>query len=130
MAREHVPHVTRALSLGTKVSAKKRELSATRATCNIYIYRERERERERERVILRYPPKKGGVRYPLVGNLLHQVTFFSYLTISFSHCTVSILHMTVLFSHLMVPSSHCAILASHMTVLFSHLVVPLLFSHI
>ena len=62
MAREHVPHVTRALSLGTKVSAKKRELSATRATCNIYIYIER--ERERERVILRYPPKKRGGTVP------------------------------------------------------------------
>ena len=61
------------------------------------------------RVILRYPPKKKGVRYPLVGNLLHQVTFFSHLT---------------------VPSSHYAVLTSHVTVLFSHLVAPLLFSHI
>ena len=62
MAREHVPHVTRALSLGTKVSAKKRELSATRATCNIYIYiyRERERERERESNSTVPPQKKGG----------------------------------------------------------------------
>ena len=55
------------------------------------------------------PPKKGGVWYPLVGNLLHQVTFFSHLT---------------------VPSSHCALPTSHMTVLFSHLVVLLLFSHV
>ena len=63
----------------------------------------------RKRVILRYSQKKGGVRYPLVGNLLHQVTFFSHLT---------------------VPFSHYAVLTSHVTVLFSHLVVPLLFSHI
>ena len=65
------------------------------------------------RVILWYPPKKGvgggGLRYPLVGNLLIQVTFFSHLT---------------------VPSSHCAVPISHVTVLFSHLVVLLPFSHI
>ena len=55
------------------------------------------------------PPKKGGVQCPLVGNLLHQVTFCSHLT---------------------VPSSHCPVPTSHVTVLFSHLVVLLLFSHI
>ena len=60
MAREHVPHVTRALSLGTKVSAKKRELSATRATCIIYIYIYIERERERESNSTVPPQKKGG----------------------------------------------------------------------
>ena len=55
------------------------------------------------------PPKKEGVRYPLVDNLLQQVTFFSHLTIS---------------------SLHCAVPTSHVIVLFSHLVVPLLFFHI
>ena len=60
-------------------------------------------------VILPYPLQKKGVQYPLVGNLLYQVTFFS---------------------HLMVPSSHYAVPTSHVTVLLSHLVVSLLFSHI
>ena len=32
-------------------------------------------------VIPQYPPKKRGVRYPLVDNLLHQVTFFSHLIV-------------------------------------------------
>ena len=59
-------------------------------------------------VILLYPKKGGRVRYPLVDNLLHQVIFFSYLTVSFSHY---------------------AIPTSYITVLLSHWVVPLLFSH-
>ena len=59
-------------------------------------------------VILLYPKKGGRVRYPLVDNLLHQVIFFSYLTVSFSHY---------------------AIPTSHITVLLSHWVVLLLFSH-
>ena len=48
------------------------------------------------------PLKKRGLRYPLVGNLLHQVTFFSHLTVPFSHYAVLTSHVTVLFSHLMV----------------------------
>ena len=55
------------------------------------------------------PPKKMGIWYPLMGNLLYQVTFFSQLT---------------------VPFSHYAVLTSHVMVLFSHLMVSLLFSHI
>ena len=48
-----------------------------------------------------------GVWYPLVDNLLYQVT---------------------IFSHLMIPSSsHCVVLISHMTVLLSHFVVLLFF---
>ena len=89
-------------------------------------------------VILWYPKKKKkGIRYPLVGNLLYQVTFFSHLTVSSSHCTIPISHITILFSylvvpllffsHLTVPSSHCTVSTSHVTILFSHLVVPLLF---
>ena len=84
------------------------------------------------------PQKRGRVRYPLVDNLLHQVIFFSYLTVSFSHYAVPISHVTVIFSHLVVPllffssyltdpSLHCAVPTSHVTVLFSHLVVPFLF---
>ena len=53
--------------------------------------------------------QKKKVRYPLISNLLHHVTFFSNLTVSSSHCTVP---------------------TSHIIVIFSHLVVSLLFSHI
>ena len=31
--------------------------------------------------VLSYPSQKKGVRYPLVGNLLYQVTFFSHLAV-------------------------------------------------
>ena len=56
------------------------------------------------RVILWYPSKKKkGVQYPLVGNLLHQITFFSHLTVLSSHCVILISHVIVLFSHLVVP---------------------------
>ena len=49
------------------------------------------------------PLKKKGVRYPLVGNLLYQVTFFSRLIVSSSHCVIPTSHVTVLFSHYAVP---------------------------
>ena len=91
-------------------------------------------------VILSYPKKKERVRYPLVGNLLYQVIFFSNLMVPLSHravstsdVTVLLLHSTVLlffFSHLMVPSSHCAVPISHVTVLLSYLIVPLFISYI
>ena len=90
------------------------------------------------------------VRYPLVGNLLYQVTKSSHLIVSFSHCAVPISHVIVLLSHLVIPlfffsylmvsSSYCAIPTSqwqffcyiwwfpycfsHLIVLFSHCAVP------
>ena len=88
------------------------------------------------RVILWYPPKKG-VQYPLIDNLLYQVTFFSHLTVLSSHCAIPTSHVTVFFltfgdsffffSHLTVPFSHCAVLTSHVTIFLSHLVFPYYF---
>ena len=52
--------------------------------------------------ILWYPSIKKGVWYLLVGNLLHQVTFLSYLTVPFSHYAILTSHVTVLFSHLVI----------------------------
>ena len=73
------------------------------------------------------PKKKGGaVSYPLVGNLLYQVTFFSYLMITSLHCASNIIRDSffltfggslTFFSHLTVLSSYCAVLTLHVTVL-------------
>ena len=78
-----------------------------------------------------------GVRYPLVGNLLYQVTKTSHLMVLSLHCVVITSHVIVLlshlvvllffFSHLMVPSLHCVILTSYVIVLLSHLMVLLFF---
>ena len=79
-----------------------------------------------KRVILRYPPLFLGVRYPLVGNLLYQVTKTSHLMVSSSHCAIPTSHVTVFcyfswfpyfFSYLIISSSHYAIPTSLVTVL-------------
>ena len=92
------------------------------------------------RVILWYPPKKG-VQYPLIDNLLYQVTFFSHLMVLSSYCAIPTSHVTVFFltfgdsfffsSHLTVPFSHYVVLTSHVTIFLSHLVFPYyFFSHL
>ena len=52
--------------------------------------------------ILPYPPFFGGVQYPLVHNLLYQVTIFSHLIVSSSYCVLLTSHMTILLSHFVV----------------------------
>ena len=54
-------------------------------------------------VILAYPPFFWGVWYPLLSNLLYQVTKISHLMVLSSHCVVLISHITVLLSHSVVP---------------------------
>ena len=49
------------------------------------------------------PPFFGGVWYPLLNNLLYQVTKISHLMVPSSHCVVRISHITVLLSHSVVP---------------------------
>ena len=51
------------------------------------------------RVILAYPPFFLGIRYPLICNLLYQITKTSHLIVPFSHCIVLTSHMTVLLLH-------------------------------
>ena len=85
------------------------------------------------------PPLFSGIRYPLVCNLLYQVTKSSHLTFLSLNCAILTLHVTVFLSHLMVPflffpshlmvsSSHCVVPTSHLIVLLSHLIV--LLSHL
>ena len=76
-------------------------------------------------VILLYTPFF--LRYPLISNLLYQVSKTSHLMISSSYCTVSTLicdcsfvtfgGSLIFFSYYVVPTSHVIVLLSHLMVL-------------
>ena len=77
-----------------------------------------------------------GIRYPLVGNLLYQVTKTSYLMIPSSNCVIPtsqwqffcyICWFPYFFLHLTVQFLHCIVPTSHVIIFLSHLVVPFFF---